>query len=172
MKKRIIALRQYPTSGSFHFYTTNNHTQWEKGGCVNTLHRVHFISTFRLSQLTKETKWVVSIPYIGFISFLRKMQENYQENLGSVSIPYIGFISFLQHPEVLKKAIQCSVNTLHRVHFISTFLQKAEEEKERGCQYPTSGSFHFYLPNGYYYNGDSMCQYPTSGSFHFYKDSP
>ena len=85
---------QYPTSGVLHFYRYCNkqHTN-SICQCVNTLHRVYFISTEM--NVFRRSKIFVSIPYIGCTSFLLEgRKEIHMKRI--VSIPYIGCTSFLQ----------------------------------------------------------------------------
>jgi len=88
--------------------------------CVNTLLRVPSIST-RLNRLNRlNPKRNVSIPYFGFLPFLHNVVITCKITDMCVSIPYFGFLPFLRK---MKEGPS-----------LQRFL----------CQYPTSGSFHFY----------------------------
>ena len=112
---------------------------------------------------------VLSIPYVGFRSFLQALLIDPGIAM-VVSIPYVGSLSFLPTWEKILKKYELCVNTLCRVFIISTVNKIRKEVVFYVCQYPISGLYHFYMKKVIYNGGNERCQYPISGLYHFYSD--
>ena len=97
-----------------------------------------------MNTLPTETRQAVSIPSIGYPSFLPFVVVDLVFTVTIVSIPSIGYPSFLLTKEVYELQIEPCVNSLYRVSFISTDTGENPSDKGVGVSIPLSGILHFY----------------------------